>query len=52
MVLRDLTAPGVLIEVGFISNRIEEKRLNNSVYIDALARGIAEGIINYRKSIK
>lgn len=52
VVLRDLTAPGVLIEVGFISNRIEEKRLNNSVYIDALARGIAEGIINYRKSIK
>lgn len=52
VILRELSAPGVLIEVGFISNRIEEKRLNNSVYIDALARGIAEGIINYRKSIK
>lgn len=52
VILRELSAPGVLVEVGFISNRLEEKRLNNSIYIDALARGIAEGIINYRKSIK
>lgn len=52
VVLREITAPGVLIETGFISNRLEERRLNNSVYIDALARGIADGIINYRKSIK
>ena len=52
VILRELNAPGVLIEVGFISNRLEERRLNNSVYIDALARGIADGIINYRKSIR
>ena len=52
VILRELNVPGVLIEVGFISNRIEERRLNNSVYIDALARGITDGIINYRKSIK
>ena len=52
VILRDLNAPGVLIEVGFISNRNEERRLNNSVYIDAIARGIADGIIKYRKSIK
>lgn len=52
VILRELNAPGVLIEAGFISHRIEERRLNNSVYIDALARGIADGIINYRRSIK
>ena len=52
VILRDLNAPGVLIEVGFISNRNEERRLNNSVYVDAIARGIADGIIKYRKSIK
>ncbi len=52
VILRELNAPGVLIEVGFISNSLEERRLNNSVYIDALARGIADGIINYRRSIK
>ncbi len=52
VVLRDLNVPGVLIEMGFISNRMEERKLNNTVYIDALARGIAEGIIDYQKSIK
>ena len=52
VVLRDLNAPGILIEMGFISNRMEERKLNNSVYIDALAVGIAEGIIDYIKSIK
>ena len=52
VILRDLNVPGVLIEVGFISNRLEERQLNNSVYIDALARGIAEGILNYKKSVK
>ena len=52
VVLRDLQVPGILVEMGFISNPPEERRLNNSVYIDALARGIAEGIINYRKSIR
>ena len=52
VVLRDLNVPGILIEMGFISNRTEERKLNNSVYIDALARGIAEGIIDYQKSIK
>ena len=52
VILRDLNVPGILIEMGFISHPLEERRLNNSVYIDALARGIAEGIVDYRKSIK
>lgn len=52
VVLRDLNVPGVLIETGFISNRLEERRLNNPVYIDLLAKGIAEGIVDYRKSMK
>ena len=52
VVLRDLNAPGILVEMGFISNRMEERKLNNSVYIDALAVGIAEGIIDYIQSIK
>ena len=50
-VLRDLNAPGVLIEVGFISNRAEEKRLNRSDYQDKIARGIVAGIVSYRRSL-
>lgn len=52
VVLRELSAPGVLVEVGFISNRMEERKLNNGKYIDFLARGIAEGIVSYRSLMK
>lgn len=52
VVLRDLNVPGILVEMGFISNPAEERRLNNSGYIDALAKGIADGIIQYRRSMK
>ncbi len=52
VVLRDLSAPGVLFEIGFISNRVEERKLNNAAYVELLARGIAEGIITYRNTMK
>lgn len=51
-VLRDLAAPGVLIETGFISNRAEEKRLNSPAYQDRIARGIVAGIAAYRQSLR
>lgn len=51
-VLRDLNAPGVLIETGFISNRAEEILLNNRDYQEKLARAIAEGIISYSRAIR
>ena len=46
-VLKDISAPGVLVEIGFISNSWEERRLNDPNYIEKIARGIAEGIISY-----
>ncbi len=46
-VLKNAVMPSVLIETSFISNPREEKLLNNRQYIDALAQGIAEGIIRY-----
>ena len=52
VVLRELSAPGVLVEIGFISNRAEERKLNNSAYVELLARGIAEGMIFYRNTMK
>ena len=39
--------PAVLVEVGFISNRAEEKRLSDPRYQEKIARGIAEGIKAY-----
>ncbi len=39
--------PAVLIEVGYISNPIERKRLFNPIYQERLAEGIVQGIIRY-----
>lgn len=51
-VLRDINVPGVLVEIGFISNRQEEKLLNNKKYTDKIAYGIVDGIINFTRSTK
>jgi len=48
-VLRDIAAPGVLVEVGFVSNPAEEKLLLDPVYREKIARGIVEGIIVYHR---
>lgn len=50
-VLRDIRCPGVLIEVGFLSNLQEERNLNSASYIEKLARGIADGVIKYHHSL-
>lgn len=48
-VLRDIGAPGVLVELGFISNPREERLLNTPAYQEKLARGIVEGIVAYHR---
>lgn len=48
-VLKGAKMPSVLIEVGFISNWQEAKKLETSRHLDALARTIASGIIEYKK---
>ncbi len=39
--------PSILVETSFISNPQEERRLRSPAYQDALARGIARGVIQY-----
>ena len=50
-VLRNLKMPGVLLEMGFISNPAEEYKLSQTAYQEQIARGIAVGIINYHRRI-
>ncbi len=50
-VLRDIAAPGVLVEVGFASNPSEERLLLDPGYREKIARSIAEGIIVYHRAI-
>lgn len=41
--------PSILAEISFISNRKEERRLRSPKYLEAIARGIADGIEEYIK---
>lgn len=49
-VLRASRNPAVLVECGFVSNSRERSHMKKGAYRDAVARGIAEGISNYRLS--
>lgn len=40
----------VLVEIGFVTNPMESKRLQDSKYLDDLAAGIVEGIEEYLKA--
>jgi N-acetylmuramoyl-L-alanine amidase len=49
-VLRDATCPAALVECGFLSNTAEAKRIYTTSYRDALAKAIADAILEYKKS--
>ncbi|SMP06861.1 N-acetylmuramoyl-L-alanine amidase [Desulfurobacterium pacificum] len=51
VVLKTPGRPAVLIETGFITNRLDRKRLVQGWYQEEIARGIAKGIVNYFHSM-
>jgi N-acetylmuramoyl-L-alanine amidase len=48
-VLGGAAMPAVLIEIGFVTNPTEEKRLKDSKYRDEIARAIYAGLAEYKK---
>jgi N-acetylmuramoyl-L-alanine amidase len=46
-VLKAPDIPSVLVETAFISNPVEERRLNDDAYQERMARAIADGIRRY-----
>jgi len=40
--------PAILVEVGFLSNRNEAKRLGSQAFANTAAAGIASGLVRYR----
>jgi N-acetylmuramoyl-L-alanine amidase len=50
VVIRDAPCPAILVECGFLSSRAEEQRLISTDYREKLAKAIADGILEYRKS--
>jgi len=51
-VLLNANMPGILAEVSFISNPVEEKRLRSDAYRQAIAQALFEGIKSYMASLK
>lgn len=49
-VLRGASMPSILVEVGFISNSLEERKLNDPEHQKIIASGIHKGIIEYINS--
>jgi N-acetylmuramoyl-L-alanine amidase len=49
-VTRNVYGPAVLVEAGFISNRMEAAMLRNEDYKQRLAAGITEGILQFVKT--
>lgn len=48
-VMREIYMPSVLVEAAFISNSEEEKMLRKSSFRRKTAKGIAEGIVQFKK---
>jgi len=52
VVIRDAPCPAILVESGFLSNVGEEQRLLAPEYRDKLAKGITDGILEYKKTVE
>lgn len=48
-VIRNCKLPSILVEGGFVSNESERNRMKSAWFRDAIARGITEGIQQYRR---
>ena len=46
-IIRETVAPAILIEMGFLTNPDEEKKLSNSQYQTNIAMGITSGLLQY-----
>jgi N-acetylmuramoyl-L-alanine amidase len=48
-VLGGAAMPAILVEIGFVTNRKEERRLMDSQYRERVARAISAGLVEYKR---
>src|SRR6266581_4806777 len=51
-VIANVTAPAVLVEGGFLTNKEDSSRLTSEDYREQLAAAISDGILRYRDAVK
>jgi N-acetylmuramoyl-L-alanine amidase len=51
-VLMGAKMPSVLIEIGYLTNKAEARRLHSDKYLNLLAKGIATGVMAYKTHIE
>jgi N-acetylmuramoyl-L-alanine amidase len=51
-VVRNAEMPSVLVEVGFVTNEGEARRLSDQDYLQSIARGIYTGIVSFIQSFE
>jgi N-acetylmuramoyl-L-alanine amidase len=51
-VLKSLACPGVLVEVGFINNDVEAKKLVDVDFQKKIVQGLVDGIVKYGENLK
>lgn len=50
-VLKHATAPAILVEVGFLSNKSEARQLKTNAYQDKIIKGLEAGILAYHRKL-
>lgn len=51
-VLTGARMPSILIELGYLTNPEEAARLNSDAYLKTMARGLASGVMAYKKKLE
>lgn len=51
-VLTGARMPSILVELGYLTNPEEAKRLNSDAYLTAMAQGLTRGVVAYKKKLE
>ncbi len=51
-VLTGARMPSILVELGYLTNPAEAKKLNTDAYLTAMAQGLTQGVVAYKKKLE
>jgi N-acetylmuramoyl-L-alanine amidase len=48
-ILKNINCPGIVFEIGFLSNKEDKNKLNSAVYQQRIAKAIYDGLLKASK---